>query len=285
VTVVDNPQTILRADSDLRRPRRFSRSLVRDLHRSGVLFEQLLLRSLRNTYRQSLLGFLWVFIPPIAIAMAFALMGRAKVLSIATTELPYVAYVIINMALWQTFVEAVNAPIGALAESRSIMTRIYFPPEAMLLAKMAEVILNFTVKLLLMTAVFIWYDLPVMWTAFLTPVAVLSLILFGTAIGLILAPVSALYKDIAKALPIVFLFWMFVTPVVFPVPETGVFALLVQLNPVTSLLVTIRELASAPGLTYLSSFVMISAVAVAGNVIGLLILRAAMPYVAERVFG
>src|SRR5918996_2465228 len=108
--VVDGMHTLLRAESDLRHPRGFLLSLMRDAQRSGVLFEQLLLRSLRNTYRQSLLGFLWAFIPPIATATAFALMGRAKVLSIAPTELPYVAYVIINMSLWQTFVEAINAP-------------------------------------------------------------------------------------------------------------------------------------------------------------------------------
>ena len=277
--------TLLRAESDLRHPRRFLVSLIRDARRSAVLFEQLLLRSLRNTYRQSLLGLSWAFIPPIATAMAFALMGRAKVVSIATTDVPYTAFVIINMALWQTFVEAVNAPMTGLAEARSMMTRISFPKETIIVAKVVEVIINFAVKLLLIAAVFIWYGLPVGWTAALMPLAVLALILFGTFIGLILAPLSVLYKDIARALPIVFLFWMFITPVIFPIPSTGVFAVMVQLNPVTPLLVTIRELASSLPLSHFSSFLVVSGVAVGGNLIGLVIFRAAMPYVAERVFG
>ena len=93
---VDGMPTLLRAESDLRHPRRFLVSLIRDARRSAVLFEQLLLRSLRNTYRQSLLGLSWAFIPPIATAMAFALMGRAKVVSIATTDVPYTAFVIMK---------------------------------------------------------------------------------------------------------------------------------------------------------------------------------------------
>jgi lipopolysaccharide transport system permease protein len=278
-------QTVLSAESALRHPRQFVRLLIRDVQRSGVLFEQLLLRSLRNTYRQSLLGFAWAFIPPIAVAIAFGLMGRAKVLSIAATDIPYAAYVVINMALWQTFVEAVNAPINALAESRPIMTRINFPQEPMLGAKLAEVMINFAIKLLLIAAVFAWYRLPVVWTVVFAPAAVIALILFGNFIGLFLAPISALYKDVSRLMPIVFLFWMFLTPVVFPVPETGLFGLMVHLNPVTPLLVTARELASAPALSQLGSCLIISAVAVCGNVIGLVVVRAAMPYVAERVFG
>ena len=39
--------------------------------------------------------------------------------------------------------------------------------------------------------------------------------------------------------------WMFVTPVVFPLPTTGVFATVVRANPVTPLLMTTRELATS----------------------------------------
>jgi lipopolysaccharide transport system permease protein len=274
---------IYSAGSALREPKQFLRSVGADLRSSIVLAEELLLRSLRNSYRQSLLGYAWAFLPPVAIAFAFAILGRAKVINIGPTELPYVAFVVFNIALWQTFTEALNAPSAALLEARSFISRINFPKEALFLAKLGEILINFAVKVVLIVAVLIWYRVPLQPTAMLAPLAVLLLILLGTFLGLLLAPLSALYKDVSKALPIVTLFWMFMTPVVFPIPESGLFALVVQLNPVTPLLVTARELVTSDRLSMAGSFYVLGALALAGNVLGLLVFRLALPYVAERI--
>ncbi|MFL9457913.1 hypothetical protein AB0758_43680 [Tolypothrix bouteillei VB521301_2] len=59
-----------------------------------------------------------------------------------------------------------------------------------------------------------------------------------------LAPLGILYQDVSKGLTLITGFWLFLTPVVYPVPNEGTFGLLVKLNPVTPLLVTARELAT-----------------------------------------
>ncbi|HXF94303.1 MAG TPA: hypothetical protein VNK46_16235 [Nitrospiraceae bacterium] len=278
-------ETVLTPESSVRQPDRLLRSMARDVAASSVLFRQLLLRNLRYGYRQSLLGVTWAFIPPVAIAGAFVLMGRSKVLSVGTTSIPYPAYVTISVILWQTFAEAVNAPIGAVAESRSLLARLNFPCEAVLFAKVAEVGLNLVVKLALVGAVIWWYSLPVGWTVALVPPAATSLILFGTFVGMILAPVGLLYRDIPRAIPILLLFWMFVTPVVVPVPEHGLFASLVRLNPLSVLVVTVRELATAQRVSSIGTFLVVVAVSLVGNTLGLITMRLAMPYVAERASG
>ena len=38
--------------------------------------------------------------------------------------------------------------------------------------------------------------------------------------------------------------WLFLTPVVYPVPNKGLFGTIIEFNPVTPLLVTTRELAT-----------------------------------------
>ena len=274
---------LISAQSELRRPLHFLRSLLRDIRGSRVLTKQLLLRNLRHSYRQSLLGYVWAFVPPLAIAGAFVLMGRAKVINVGPTELPYTAYVVFNMAIWQTFLEALNAPIVAVLNSRPILTRIRFPREALLFAKFAEVAINFGIKLVLIAATLAWFGVAIKPTAPLALLAVLALILFGAFVGLLLAPLAALYQDVSKALPLVGLFWMLMTPVVFPVPDAGFFAQIVQANPVTPLLVTVRELATSDTLTSLRACIVFSVLAVVGTVAGMLVFRLAMPYIAERI--
>ncbi|MEJ7708827.1 MAG: hypothetical protein WKF84_02985 [Pyrinomonadaceae bacterium] len=41
--------------------------------------------------------------PSIVLAAGFTLAGNAKIINIAATNLPYPAYVMFSMTLWQTF--------------------------------------------------------------------------------------------------------------------------------------------------------------------------------------
>jgi lipopolysaccharide transport system permease protein len=56
--------------------------------------------------------------------------------------------------LWQTFVDALNGPVQAVSNAKPMLARINFPSEALLLAKLGEVVFNFAVKLILIVSIF-----------------------------------------------------------------------------------------------------------------------------------
>ncbi|MEO1673464.1 MAG: ABC transporter permease, partial [Cyanobacteria bacterium J06631_2] len=68
-----------------------------------------------------------------------------------------------------------------------------------------------------------------------------------------------------------------------PVPTEGIFASLVKLNPVTPLLITVRELATTGVLTQEMPFWIVSAITLIGLLTTWTFFRLAMPYVIERV--
>ena len=94
---------------------------------------------------------------------------------------------------------------------------------------------NFGIKSILIVGLFIWFRIAVGWSIILAPVALIHLILLGTWFGMLLAPLSILYQDVNKALTMITGFWLFITPVIYPVPQAGSFGTLVRLNPVTAL--------------------------------------------------
>jgi lipopolysaccharide transport system permease protein len=96
----------------------------------------------------------------------------------------------------------------------------------------------------LILGLFIWFQIPLSWSVLLAPVALIHLILLGTAIGLFLVPIGSLYGDIPKILAVIVTPWLLLTPVIYPVPKRGWFGAIVNINPVTPLLVTTRELAT-----------------------------------------
>ncbi|MEO1377465.1 MAG: ABC transporter permease [Cyanobacteria bacterium J06635_10] len=254
-----------------------------DLLASRELAWRLMVRDISAKYRQSFLGIFWAFIPPIIMAAGFTLAKSGGVVNVGNTDIPYPAYVMFSMTLWQTFVEALQGPIQAVGNAKGMLSKINFPREALILAKLGEVFFNFGIKLILILGLFIWFQIPVTWSVILAPVALIHLVTLGTFIGLLLAPMSALYRDFSMGITLATSFWLFLTPVVYPVPSDGIFGSIVKLNPVTPLLVTTRELATTGIISNPQGFWVASLIAIIGLLLAWIIYRLAMPYVVERM--
>ena len=286
-SLANNPskltESVYTPSSELRQPGRLLANMWRDLVGSRELAWRLMMRDISAHYRQSVFGFAWAFLPPIVMAAGFTLAGSAKVINIAQTPLPYAAYVMFSMILWQTFVEALNGPVSAVMNARQMLSRVNFPREAIVLGKLGEVGFNFLIKLVLIVAIFTWYKMPVTTAAFLAPLALASLILLGTFLGMLLAPLGVLYHDVTQGLTVLTGLWLFLTPIVYPVPQSGTFATIVKLNPVTPLLVTVRELATTGSVSEPGRFFVVTALTVVGLFLTWIVFRLAMPFAIERV--
>ena len=82
-----------------------------------------------------------------------------------------------------------------------MLTRIRFPREAILVAKLGEVLFNFAVKLILIVGIFVFFDMPVTAKALLAPLALAPLILLGIGLGTFLVCIGGLYQDVSKGMP------------------------------------------------------------------------------------
>lgn len=276
-------RVVYRPESRMRKPLQLFKEMWRDLLESRELAWRLMVRDISAKYRQSFLGFFWAVIPPVVMAGSFTLAKSGGVVNIDSTNIPYPAYVMFSMTLWQTFVESLNGPIQAVASAKAMLAKINFPREALIIAKLGEVFFNFGIKLLLIIGLFIWFQIPVTLSVIVAPVALIHMVLLGTFIGVLLAPIAAIYQDFSMGITLATSFWLFLTPVVYPVPSEGLFGSIVTLNPVTPLLVTTRELATTGTMSDPQAFWIASLIAILGLLIAWIIYRLAIPYVVERI--
>lgn len=270
-------------ESSIRHPLLLFQEMWRDLLASRELAWRLMVRDISAQYRQSILGIAWAFLPPIITAWGLVIAKDNGAINVGNTPIPYPAYVMFSMSLWQTFIEALSAPIAAVSSAKSMLARINFPRESIILAKLGEVFFNFGIKLILIIAAFIWFKVPVTWSILLAPLAIIHLVLLGTGIGLFLSPFGALYTDIAKVIPLILTPWLLITPVVYPVPKQGWFSSLVNLNPVTPLLVTARDLSTTGIVSDPTGFWVASCLALILTFLAWIIYRLAMPFIVERM--
>ena len=164
---------------------KFVREMISDLGASRELAWRLFVRDVSAQYRTSLLGYVWVFLPPLVASVPFVYLTSAGVIRIAETPIPYAAYAMVGAIIWQTFVEALNSPLRAVNAARSMLTRINFPREAILLSGLMQVAFTFVVRLVLVIAVFVAFALTPPATSPLFLVGMISVALTGFMIGLV----------------------------------------------------------------------------------------------------
>ena len=111
----------------------------------------------------------------------------------------------------------------------------------------------------------------------------LSVALTGFMIGLILTPIGLLYGDVQHSLPIASTFLMLLTPVLYPVPASGLAAIVAALNPLTPLVTTTRDWLTTGSAAHVGGFVVVSAVTVTFLLVGWIAYRLALPHLIARL--
>ena len=270
-------------ESSLSSPSRLLREMFRDLAASRELAWRLAVRDISAQYRQAVLGILWAFILPLANTLAWIFLNSTGIIRVADTALPYPVYVFTGTMLWAIFMDALNAPLAQVNAARGMLAKLNFPREALIISGIYQTLFNAVIKVALLVVALIVLEINPGWNLLLFPLGVLSLVLVGTACGLLITPVGMLYTDVGRALPLLMQFLMYVTPVVFPMPKSGWAATLFALNPLTPLILTVRDWLTGFVPEQLGPFMLVNIAALALLLVVWVAYRLAMPILIERM--
>lgn len=275
--------TIYSPDSSLANPFVMVRAMLGDLWAGRELAWRLTVRDISAQYRQTFLGILWALILPLANTAVWLFLNGSGIVSVQDTSIPYPVYVFAGTMLWAIFMDSINAPMGETNAARAMLAKLNFPREALLLSGIYKTLFNALIKIGLMLCVLPFFEVNPGWGLLYFPLGVLSLVLVGTAIGLFITPVGMLYTDVGRALPLVMQFLMYATPVVFPMPQTGLVAKLFALNPLTPLILTTRDWLTGSSPEFLVYFLVVNLVAVGVLMVSWIGFRLSMPILIERM--
>jgi lipopolysaccharide transport system permease protein len=281
--VKKNNTIVYRPESSLRHPARMFVDMFCDLVTGRELAWQLAIRDIRAQYRQTALGLLWVFILPLAHTITWIFLNGTGIVTVRETALPYLVYVFSGTMLWAIFMDAVNAPLKQTTAAKQMLAKINFPREALIVSGIYQTLFNGAIKIVLLVSALLLLGIYPGWTFFLFPIGIISLILAGTALGLLLTPVGVLYTDIGKSMPLLMQFLMYLTPVVFPMPSSGWAAGVFKLNPMTPLILTSRDWLTGFSPQYLFYFCIVNAFIIVLLLAVWVIYRAAIPILIERM--
>ena len=259
------------------------REIGEEIRKNKWLIYQLFRRDFVSIYRQSLFGILWAFIVPIVSVGAFLLLGQSGIFITGNTGVPFAVYALLGLAFWQLFSAGVVASSVSLTQAGSMITKINFSKKALVIASMGKTLVAFIIQLFLAFLSFALFGVMPNVAIVLTPVLIIPLLLAMLGFGFILSLINVVMRDVGAFLPIAMTFLLFLTPVMYAAPSTGIMSLLTTYNPLYYMVSLPRDLILTGASTLWLGFLLSSVLSVVMFVVCLVAFHLTETRLSERI--
>lgn len=210
-------------------------------------------RDFTAKYKQTILGPLWAVIQPLMSTVVFSIVF-GKLAGLTTSDvageelmLPPFLFYMIGTITWSYFSSTITATSNTFIANRGIMGKVYYPRIVTPIATALANLISFFIQLALFCGIMIVCAVmgiaQFRLTAYLclVPLLILQLIMMSTGIGIIISSVTTKYRDLAMLVSFGLQLWQYLTPIAYGlslIPEK--YQGLYMLNPITSIIISIR---------------------------------------------
>lgn len=249
---------------------------LRELWDARALLGIFVWRDVRVRYQHTFLGAAWNILQPLGMMAVYAFVFGI-IFTHRLGEVAYPLFLFPAILLWQLLGKSVTSGGTSLESFAGVMNKVYFPrmiaPAAVVAGTVVDLLVSSVALLALMVAYGSWPD----WHIIFAPVFVLLTLVLGLGLAIWLTALDARYKDIRHTLTFITQFWLFATPVMYPIsliPER--YQLAYSLNPAAGLIQGFRW-SLIPGTSMPTIWMLVSSVGFA-----VLLLVSGVRYFAAR---
>ena len=212
----------------------------------------------------------------------FSWLSASNLLSIGRTSLPYPVYLLVTTTVWQLFAGGLMGATQSLVAAGSFITKINFPRKALVIASFGQTVVDSLIRACLVMVGFAIWGVRPGWSLLLVPLLTVPLAFFTLGLGLVSSLLNGLARDVGQLIAFLLTFWMFLTPVVYPLPA-GHLSVVHLANPMTYFVVAATELTEGRALSHPGGYFAASAAGLVLFLAGWRLFHLAETRIAERV--
>lgn len=217
--------------------------MIRRLWRHRQLMLSLVRRQYQLRYRQSLVGFAWAILPPLAsLGVATIVFNGVIGVQSPVKGVPYPLFTLAALTPWTFFAQSLSAGIPSIVTSMPMVTRLPFPRAVLPLSMIGTSMIDLSISAcgFVMFAIIIGNGVPA--TAVWFPAILLVELVLIAGVVLLGSAINVFVRDIKLAVPLVTQLWLFLTPVMYSLESVprGLRPLYLA-NPMTGLVEVFRE--------------------------------------------
>jgi len=223
---------------------------IKAIYKWRELLWQMVAREVKARYKQSVLGYFWVILNPLAqmLVMSFAFSIILRIPTNSSANIPYSIFLFVALLPWTLFTNSLASSAGSLVNSSSLITKIYFPRTILVISTIIAKIIDFLFAISILVIYMFIYQIPVTWNIlWIIPIFLIQQI-FTLGLSLFFAAANLLYRDIQYLLNMILLLWLYATPIIYPadiIPDK--FRIFFQINPMAVIINAYRQVILAGG--------------------------------------
>jgi len=205
-------------------------------------------RNIITVYKQTILGPLWYLIEPLFTSIIFTLIFN-NVANIPTGTVPPFLFNLAGITTWNYFKTCLTLTSNTFSANAGIFGKVYFPRLIMPLSVVTSSLFRFLIQLFIFLVFFAYYyinDAAISFNSYtvLFPIMVILMGLMGLGLGMIISSMVTKYRDLKILIGFGLQLLMYLSAVMYPVsffkeklPE---YAWLVEYNPLTFVIESVR---------------------------------------------
>lgn len=225
-----------------------------------ILFTQ---RSFALTYKQTILGPIWIFLNPFLTSVIYTFVFGG-IAGMSTDGIPQILFYLCSNAIWIFFSGCVTKNASTFTANANVFGKVYFPRLTMPISNVLSSIIQFLIQMLLVAIFLIYYvvvgKVHPNWIAWLAiPIVLIHLGMLGLGAGLVISSLTTKYRDLAILVTFGVQLWMYATPIVYPLSQLGdgLMKQILLFNPVTAPVEVFRYAVLGKG-TILPQYIVLS---------------------------
>ncbi len=233
-------------------------------------------RSFVVSFKQTILGPLWIFLTPLisALIYAFVFGGIAK---IPTDGVPTVLFYLTSNAVWIYFSSCVTNNASTFTANAHVFGKVYFPRLTVPISNVLSSVIRFGVQFVLVLGFLSYYlitqQIQPNWLFWLLlPLVLLHLGVLGLGVGIIVSSLTTKYRDLSVLVTFGVSLWMYVTPIVYPLENAPeMVQTILMINPVTQPVELFRYAVLGKGTVLVVPYLILIAVTLVVLLLGIII--------------
>ena len=188
---------------------------LRDIAAHRELMGFLVRRELKSRYKDSALGFVWSLIRPLAMLIIYYV-ALGKFLGASRSIPDFAIFIYTGLTAWTLFNEIVTVGTASIVANSGLIKKVYLPREVFPLSAVGSAVFSFLIQLgILVAATIAVGRFPTGPRWFYFPLSLAVLLVFATALALLLSAVNVYLRDVGYLVEVALMILFWASPIVY----------------------------------------------------------------------
>ncbi len=203
---------------------------------ASILLKQLVKTDFKLRYQNSVLGYMWTLLKPMAL-FAILYIVFVKFVGVLDGIPNSPVYLLLGVVLWSYFTEVTGGSVSAVVARGELMRKISFPRYVLVLAGSFSALINLGLNLVVVLLLAVFNGVDFKPSAVLLPLLLLELFVFSLALSFFLSAAFVRFRDTNHIWDVILQGAFYATPILYPlqkIPHQA--AKILILNPVAQII-------------------------------------------------